>query len=161
MRLHYLLRTSTGLFALTAMLFGTLGLTFAASAESLPAEVLIERDVDTIPDEIETDVRQPLVADTLITFTNSKPNTQNVFCTAFGKNGTAIGRTRTKIPGDGLRYVRASDFSSGNPFVGSVKCRTWGRVVATAVFVGPGVTSLPVRQGGHDGSIRVPLVATY
>ena len=69
MRLHYLLRTSTGLLALTAMLFGTLGLTFAASAQGLPEQVDIARDVDTIPDEIETDLRKPLVADTLITFT--------------------------------------------------------------------------------------------
>ena len=161
MRLHYPLRTSTGLLALTAMLFGTFGLTFAANAQTAPAEVLIERDVDELSDEFETDLRQPLIADTLITFTNTRASRQKVLCVALDKNGATIGRTRTHVPGNGLRYVRASDFSNGGPFIGSVRCRTWGRVIATAVFVGPGVTDLPVHQGRHDETIQIPLVATY
>ena len=48
-------------------------------------------------------------------------------------------------------------------FVGSAQCGSHSSVKGTAVFLGPGLTDLPVRQVPHSGVGRMafPLIATY
>ena len=124
--------------------------------------VEIAREVDTLPEEIEPKPDDPDFADTALVFTNMGRRTAWVKCVGFNKNGAPVGRTRTRIPPLGLRYVLASDISDGADFVGQVQCSPLGQVVGSVVFIGPAVTDLPVRNGriGHS-RIRFPLVAHY
>jgi hypothetical protein len=133
----------------------------ARELDAIP-EVSVSREIDTLPDDIEPDSVDPDVADTALIFTNLGRRTSWAMCVGFNKNGEAVGRTKTKIPPLGLRYVRASDISNGVDFVGQVQCKPVGKVVGSVVFVGPALTDLPVRNGTLGKSrILFPLVAHY
>jgi hypothetical protein len=124
--------------------------------------VTISRDIDTLPSEIEPQPEDPDLADTALVFTNMDRRSAGVICVGFNKNGRAVGRTATRIPPLGLRYVLASDISNGVDFIGQVQCSPRGNVVGSVVFIGPAVTDLPVRNGKLGKSrIRFPLVAHY
>ncbi|MCP4040239.1 MAG: hypothetical protein GY733_25060 [bacterium] len=133
-----------------------------ALAEELEGieEVEISREVDELPNDVEP--ADPDVANTALVFTNMSRVTTWVKCVGYNMNGEPIGRTATVLPPLGLRYVRASDISNGVDFIGQVQCAARGRVVGSVVFVGPGLTDLPVHNGapGHR-RIRFPLVAHY
>ncbi len=122
----------------------------------------IARPIDQLPDELEPRPEDPDVADTALVFTNIYNRAARVRCVAFDKQGEAIGRTSTRIPPRGVRYVLASDMSDGEDFVGQVQCIPYGRIVGSAVFIGPGLTDVPVRTGKIGKSrIYFPLVAHY
>ncbi len=124
--------------------------------------VEISREIDTLPDDIEPKPDDPDVADTALVFTNLSRRTAWVKCVGFDKNGEAVGRTKTDIPPLGLRYMRASDISNGVDFIGQVQCKPIGLVVGSVVFIGPGLTDLPVRNGRlGESRIVFPLVAHY
>ena len=126
-------------------------------------EVVVEGELDTLPD----DIRPPDdldSADTVLLFTNIGNQPAMVKCVAFDRNGTPIGRTATRVPALGLRYVTASDISDGLDFIGQVQCARRGQIVGSVVFIGPGFTDLPVMNrsnGGGKGRIRFPLVVHY
>ena len=104
------------------------------------------------------------VANTALVFNNTGNSEAVVYCRAFGPDGRALGRKVARIPKKGLRYLRASDLAGGADFIGSATCTTRVRVVASAVFLAPGVlTNLDVVQLGpwDDSTIRFPLIATY
>jgi hypothetical protein len=131
------------------------------------AEVEIDREIDTLPDDIEHP-SDPDVADTALVFTNLGRHRAAVKCVGFDKNGTPIGRTTTRIPAMGVRYVLASDISNGVDFIGQVQCARHGRVIGSVIFIGPGITDLPVlnrlNRGNQHSSrnrIQFPLVAHY
>jgi hypothetical protein len=48
-------------------------------------------------------------------------------------------------------------------FIGSAHCFVTGRVAGSAIFFGPGITDLPVRQATVEGAFRVaiPVIAHY
>jgi len=71
-----------------------------------------------------------------------------VFCAAYDANGHALGRAAMRVPAKGLRYLRASDLSSGIDYVGQVRCRTGNEGVQGSAFLvsAGGVTDLPVSQ---------------
>lgn len=124
--------------------------------------VTISREIDTLPTEIEPQPEDPDLADTALVFTNMSRRNAGVVCVGFNKNGEPVGRTATRIPPLGLRYILASDISDGVDFIGQVQCSPHGRVVGSVVFIGPAVTDLPVRNGKLGKSrIRFPLVAHY
>jgi hypothetical protein len=124
--------------------------------------VEIDREIDALPDEIERTDDDPDLADTALVFTNMTRRGAGVKCVAYNKNGEPVGRTLTRIPPLGLRYVLASDMSNDTDFVGQVICSPHGKVVGSVVFIGPSLTDLPVRNGKLGRSrIRFPLVAHY
>jgi len=122
-------------------------------------EVEIARELDTLPSDIAPPDLD--VTDTVLLFTNFNNYDDAVICVGFDRNGTPIGRTLTRIPRLGVRYVLASDISNGLDFIGHVQCAKHGRVEGTALFIGPGVTDLPVLNRGVKNRIRFPVVAHY
>jgi hypothetical protein len=124
----------------------------------------IDRRADTLRDRIE----QPPdpdrdVADTAVVLTSLTYNRAVATCAAFDGNGALIGRARVRIPRMGLRWLLASDISNDVDFIGSAHCFVAGKVAVTAVFLGPGITDLPVQPEVVDGMYRIaiPLVAHY
>ena len=57
----------------------------------------------------------------------------------------------------------ASDLSDGLDFIGSAHCFVGRRVLGSAIFLGPGITDLPVHQSTSDSAVRIviPVVAHY
>lgn len=141
----------------------------AASAQTADAQpgirsaavAEIQRDVrDLAPDlrPIDEDV-----ANTALVFTNGSPRDLRVICVGFDSDGRVVGRTAVKVPANGTKYALASDLSNGADFVGNAQCSGNKTVQASAIFLGPCLTDLPVANVEHDGAgrIRFGLVATY
>jgi len=128
-------------------------------------EVLISREVDTLPDDIEPKPEDPDSTDTALVFSNLARTDGAVHCVAYNKNGEAIGRSKTELPPLGLRYIRASDISNSEDFVGQVHCRSRSHVIGSVVFIGAGLTDLPARNHRIGKSrwsrIQFPLVVHY
>ncbi len=104
------------------------------------------------------------VADTALVFTNATGRRVMVKCVAIGANGNMLGRAHTHIPGNGLRYLRASDLAGGADFVGSAVCKADGNAAGSVVFLTrSAITSLGVKQRHRLGVTRFkfPLVASY
>ena len=103
------------------------------------------------------------VADTILVFTNTHPNRRNVRCVAYDRSGTPVGRTVTRLPGNGQRYILASDLSNGRDFIGHAVCNAGGVVLPSAILVGPEIENLgaTVYQLESSTRIRFPLIATY
>ena len=151
------------LLRLTAVAFAFVAFTATqASAQDVTAEVSVARDVDDLRDEIR--IRHPDidVADTLLIFTNTQTVSLPVRCIAYNRAGNAIGRTRTDVPPNGARYIRASDLSNGLDFIGHAVCTSPGNFLPSAIFLGPGIVNLKV-DVTHEGPtrLRFPVVATY
>ncbi len=123
----------------------------------------IDRDGTELMEEMRVRPDDRDVADTALVFTNFSEQRQHILCVGFDKHGNALGRVRVVVPRLGLRYVLASDLSNGADFVGSAQCGAAASVKGTAIFLGPGLTDLPVQQvqGERAGRMRFPLVATY
>ena len=123
----------------------------------------VERDGVALIDELRVRPDDRDVADTALVFTSYSHSRQRVICAAFNKNGRIVGKTATTLPPHGVRYVLASDLADDLDFVGSAQCGAHSSVKGTAVFLGPGLTDLPVRQvpSGGIGRMAFPLIATY
>lgn len=158
MTLHPLLRST--LFVATALVW---------TAGSASAQTVTSRDDSRGETELRAEVREAIerdtdVANTALVFNNTSTEDTTVICTAHGANGEFLGRRMARVPARGLRYLRASDLSSGADFVGSAVCSSRARVAASAVFLAPGsITNLDVIQAGpwDSHNIRFPLIATY
>ncbi len=170
---HQIIRTTLYVGTLFTLLFAGSALAqdadrTTAERQLLTADVLaleeveVSRPVDELPNDVEPNEEDPDSTDTALVFSNLGGERAWVKCVAFNMNGQPVGRTRTAIPALGVRYMRASDISNSVDFVGQVHCAPRGKVVGSTVFVGPGITDLPVRNG-HVGRsrIRFPLVAHY
>ncbi|MEM9175706.1 MAG: hypothetical protein AAGC67_10765, partial [Myxococcota bacterium] len=125
----------------------------ASSATELRVDLreAMERDTDTV--------------NTALVFNNASGDVVHVFCRAFDADGAYEGRRVVRIPARGVRYLRASDFSSGGDFIGSAVCSSRARVAASAVLLAPGaLTNLDVIQADawdEGNRVRFPLIATY
>ena len=148
--------------------FATAALLLSAGAAQ--AQTMLDSvDDSRSEDQLRADVKEAVerdndVANTALVFNKTTNEVTHVFCAAHGANGEILGRKVARIPGKGVRYLRASDLSSGADFIGSAACSTRGRVVGSAVFLAPGsMTSLEVIQAAawDSNSIRFPLIATY
>ena len=143
------------------------GLTVSAAAQSLPVDsaALIDRgSVDLLADLEDSTHRDTDSADTALVFTNKGYTRGGVWCTAYDSDGDVVGRADTSVPGNGLRYLRASDLAGRVNFVGQASCWARGRVDGSAVFLAPSaVTSLKVVQHtrGRSTRIRFPVIASY
>ncbi len=135
--------------------FGTL-LTMVVAAPTTAQElqaqdlsVLNEVEVNHGGDRLEAVLRPHPdidVTDTALVFNNALRRTTVVRCVAFGRNGRPLGKVRTKVPGNGMRFILASDLADDLDFIGSAHCWARGRVVPSAFIVGPGMlTDTPAK----------------
>ncbi len=143
--------------------------TIAADAPELTDEsdpgLLLDRGSDELVADLEDSTHVDRdIADTALVFSNATGGRVVVRCMAIGGNGQVLGRARTVIPGNGLRYLRASDLSGGVDFVGSAVCRANGRTDGSVVFLArSAITSLDVKRRYRLGvtSFKFPVVASY
>lgn len=124
------------------------GLEMVSDGASALTEVEIERDYAEL---------QPMLrprpdidtTDTALLFNNALRRTSVVYCVAYGANGQALGKVRVKVPGNGVRFILASDLSDGRDFVGSSRCRARGKIVPSAFIVGAGFSDTPAQAKHH------------
>ncbi|HEC15191.1 MAG TPA: hypothetical protein ENI99_01245 [Sedimenticola sp.] len=125
-----------------------------------------EIEIDRGPEELQAVLRpRPDLdtTDTALVFNNALHKTAVVRCVAFGANGHALGRVRIKIPGNGLRFIRASDLANGLDFIGSARCSARGKIVPSAFIVGRILTDTPAKAA-FDWPVtrmRFPAIATF
>ncbi len=137
-------------------------LILSASAALAQTEIAVDRTPAELQPLLEPDPTL-VTTDTAIVFTSVIGATTTVRCTARDGDGNLIGRTITRIPGYGVRFVRASDLGNGQAYLGNVRCWSGRRMVTSAFIVGPGgVTAAKARAHEHDGThyAFVPVVVT-
>lgn len=153
----------SGTAALVAGFCLTLPLPLPAQTEAATETVDVDRDGPQLHAQIR-DHRPDLdTVDTALVFTAVRPAPAVVRCRGYNDNGRLVGTVRLRVPGRGLRYVLASDISRGRDFVGSVVCKTSGKILPTAVLLAHGITDLGVERGEGDYSavMLFQLVATF
>ena len=124
----------------------------------------IERDAASLRDRIELPPPPDVsTADTAIVFTNVGNRGAAARCVAFDYEGERIGHTRVRVPARGMRWLLASDLSDGQRFIGNAHCFVNGQMLASAIFLGPGITDLPVKQATTAGEfhVAIPILAHY
>ena len=151
------------------LLFCILGLAVTASAQAADGREDAGALLDRGSDELLVDLQDSThfdrdVADTALVFSNGNNHRVTVKCKAIDSNGHILGRAHTHVPGNGLRYLLASDLSNGVDFVGTAVCRADGRADGSVIFLAPSaITSLKVKEHGRRGAMhfRFPVVASY
>ena len=137
-------------------------LVLSASGALAQTEVAVDR----MPDELKTMLEPSPTAvttDTAIVFTSLFGSAQLVRCTARDGDGNIIGRSVTRVPAYGVRFVRASDLGNGQAYLGRVRCRSSRQMITSAFIVtAGGITAARVREHQHDGTIyaHVPVTVT-
>ncbi|MFQ5514086.1 MAG: hypothetical protein ACE5FG_06560 [Myxococcota bacterium] len=134
------------------------------STDAVAVDAEIDRDAADLRAVVADGPADARLVDTALVFTGGRLRGAQIKCAAFDSNGRVIGVARLRVPRRGLRYVRASDLSGGDAFVGSVVCKTDGRVLGSIVVLGSRLlTDLRVvqRSGYGSDAIRFPLVLTY
>jgi hypothetical protein len=119
-----------------------------ASAASAQGPVPVDRD--DLGAMFETPILPPAL-NTALVFSNPHDFPVKATCRGHDVDGNAVGETETEVPPRGLRFLLASDFVVGGPFVGSANC-VLGAVMNASGFLlgGPaGVTDVPAH-------VRVP-----
>ena len=136
----------------------------AASGRDVEPLRDIERDAASLRDRIDLPPDPDRdVADTAIVITNLANRRGVACCVAFDYEGKPAGRGRVRVPPRGLRWLLASDISNDVDFVGSAQCFLSGEMLGSAIFLGRGITDLPVHQRavGRANRIAIPVVAHY
>ncbi len=130
-------------------------------AAALP-EIEVDRTTDQLRDVIRP-VPDPDSTNTALVFNNPRRFDTWVYCVAYDGNGQPVGRARLRVPGNGVRFVFASDMADGRDFVGSAACASRSRVIPSAFIVGGGLTDARavVNHGWDHTRIRFPVVATF
>jgi len=148
------------LFAVAGML---MLITTSGYAAGLTDGVEVGRDASTLRNYIGIQPVDPEHVNTVLVFTNAGRHLARVACVAFDQGGNVLDRAWLPVPANGMRFALASDITGGRDFVGNVKCVSGGRMIGSAVLVGPGLTALPVKHAhpGGDTHIRFPVVAAY
>lgn len=103
------------------------------------------------------------VTDTALIFKNALFTPTIVHCVAYSANGNPLGRARVKVPGNGLRFMTASDLAHGRDFIGSARCKARGKVLPSAFIVGAGFsdTTAKAKFDWPGTRISFPAVITY
>ena len=121
------------------------------------------RHGDQLRDEIRPRPIDTDRADTALVFTNRSQGVVQVRCMSRTHNGEIIGQAGTQVPPNGLRYIRASDFSNGRDYLGSAECKSDRRVLSSAILFGEEITRLDSksRRRGRGMNHFFQGVATY
>ena len=119
-------------------------------------------DESELADVLEEPVDAPY-ANTALVFSSLADEELRVVCRARSAQGEAVGAAAVRVPPHGLRFLLASDFSAGAPFVGQVRCIS-PRGIRGSGFArsASGVTDLPSpeHRAGRGLLIHFPVVAT-
>ncbi|MBT8139985.1 MAG: hypothetical protein KJP25_09445 [Gammaproteobacteria bacterium] len=136
----------------------------ALSVDSEPSEknpgVEIVRPVEDLADIVRPHPVDRDFINTALVLTDAGGRGSVTYCVAYNQRGDAIGRGFSKVPGNGVRVVFASDLSNGVDFLGKIRCKSRDRVSGTAYIVGADFSDTRVHNL-HDraGSvISVPVV---
>ncbi len=149
------------LLALTAFLLTAgpaLGQTDIGSVADITRDGADLRDVVARPVD-------PTIYDTALILTSRDGRDHVVVCAAYDDQGNFVGRGKVVVPAHGIRYALLSDLTAGQPFLGSVTCRTRGKMIGSAFLLGgaAGVTGAPAQtvSGPRRSTIvRYPVVFT-
>ena len=149
------------LFRLTSLLL-LLGLVGPLYAQESDVVVDIDRDGMALRAELDVRPDDRDTTDTAIIASNTSGRPARVICTAFDANGNRLGTAGMRVPGKGLRYLRASDLANGVDYVGQVRCRSGNASIqGSALLVGAGgITDLPVVQHSVNGSKHIVATVT-
>ena len=131
----------------------------AAEPDAKNPGVEVVRPVQDLSDMIATHPVDRDFINTALVLSDASGRASVAYCVAYNQRGQAIGRAFTKIPGNGVRLVLASDLSNGLDFFGKIKCKSRSRVGGTAYIIGPDFSDTRVHNL-HDraGSvISVPV----
>ncbi len=103
------------------------------------------------------------VVNTVLAFNNIHRTEVAVRCVAYNAHGRPLGKAWVKVPGNGLRFMLASDIANGRDFVGSTRCHSAGKIVPAAFIVGRMLTDTPANasRGWGGTKMRFPTVLTY
>jgi len=133
-----------------------------AQAISMPEvqDIQIVHDAADLQVEVDRPDRDHI--DTVLAFTNLSQAATRVQCAAFDAHGDIVGTLWLGIPGNGMRFALASDFSGSENFAGHARCRTNSRILATSILLSPSaITDLSVRQIRRPGMTVFPTIAAY
>lgn len=145
--------------------------TAAAQLSSVDAEpserdpgVEIIRSADELPDVLRRHPEDRDFINTALVLTDAGGRPSVAYCVAYNQRGEAVGRGFTKVPGNGVSLVFASDLSNGLDFIGKIRCKSRGLVSGTAFIVGAEFSDtrvhnlpLPERSGSL---VTVPVAVT-
>ena len=152
---------------LRAVLMGTAALsliaagTATAKPKALPDAVEIDRPVDDLPGDIRPYPDDTDRVETVLIFTNPTNARVVVQCMGYARDGSMLGRVRVRVGPNGLRHILGADLSNGADFLGHVQCRANGRVVPSAVLVGPTIENLNVVGAGGARHFVFPVVVSF
>ena len=144
----------------TSLTAAALLATAAAAQEIDPPDVTHEDGV--LEALLEDPVAAPQV-NTALVFSSLADVELRVVCRARNAQGVPIGHAAVRVPAHGVRFLLASDFSEGAPFLGQVRCLS-PRGIRGSGFArsANGVTDVPSPElrarRGH--LIHFPVVAT-
>jgi hypothetical protein len=96
-------------------------------------------EIDALSDRIVDPAPEAPILDTALVFTNVGGSTSHAKFAAYDEWGEAIGGGEIEIPSNGLVYVLASRIAQAaglDGFVGHVKAKASGRVIARSVILG-------------------------
>ena len=141
-----------------------LSLAAASTATANPAgladAVEIDRPVEDLPGDIRPYPDDTDRVETVLIFTNPTNARVVVQCMGYARDGSMLGRVRVRVGPNGLRHILGADISNGADFLGQVKCRSNGRIVPSAVLVGPDIENLNVVGGAGARQFLFPVVAS-
>lgn len=134
--------------------------TSAAAQEVDPPDVT--HDPSALEDVLEQPVAAPHVSTALV-FSSLADIELRVVCRARNAQGELIGHAGLRVPPHGVRFLLASDFSGGEPFLGQVTCLS-PRGIRGSGFArsANGVTDVPSPEHRAKGGrvIHFSVVAT-
>ncbi|MBT8148452.1 MAG: hypothetical protein HKO71_07475 [Pseudomonadales bacterium] len=138
--LQHIAGLSTAALA-TLMLNSSVAAQTLASADAEPSEknpgTEIVRPVEDLSAMIAAPRPDRDFINTAVVLTDAGGRPSVAYCVAYNQRGDAIGRGFSKIPGNGVRLVLASDLTYGRDFFGKIKCKSRDHVSGTAYIIGP------------------------
>ena len=150
-------------FRRAACTFLLIACTGGALLAQTPPEIDVQRDSDELKVLILPDPGRTMT-DSAMVFTNPGASSVIVRCKGYNHQGVIVGRTRTDVPANGLRYIRASDLGNGNTFLGSAKCWSARHAIGTGYIVTKdGLTATRVVSHRHENTeyFRFPVVGYF
>jgi len=146
---------------LWSVLAAALLLAAAAGAQEIdPPDVTHEEsELEAV---LEDAVDAPHV-NTALVFSSLADVELRVVCRARNAQGEAIGHAALRVPAHGVRFLLATDFSDGAPFLGQVRCLSPRGIRGTGFARSAnGLTDVPSpeHKAGRGHLIHFPVVAT-
>lgn len=131
-------------------------------AGAVRAQEIDPPDVTHEEGELEALLEEPVEPpqiNTALVFSSLAGEELRVVCRARNAQGEPVGAAGVRVPAHGVRFLLASDFSDGQPFLGQVTCLSPRGIRGSGFARGAnGVTSVPSPE--RKRVIHFPVVAT-